>query len=173
MPQHIKAIETHYAGCRFRSRLEARWAIFFDTLGIRWEYEPEGFETSAGRYLPDFRIELYFSLPTWTWFEVKPEGAPDDPRHVAFVGAGNFLTIARGMARDDADQFERDYLITHDSPTWSSATVSQRVGFYCMPGTGYTTTFCEMIEPDIPNRWIDAAYTAARSARFEFGETGR
>src|SRR5262245_20844714 len=53
----IQAIETHYAGCRFRSRLEARWAVFFDYLGIRWEYEPEGFEVENGkRYLPDFYL---------------------------------------------------------------------------------------------------------------------
>ena len=26
----IKAIETYYKGYRFRSRLEARWAVFFD-----------------------------------------------------------------------------------------------------------------------------------------------
>lgn len=32
----IKAIETRYAGCR-RSRLEARWAVVFDTLGFAWE----------------------------------------------------------------------------------------------------------------------------------------
>jgi hypothetical protein len=55
----IKAIETVYKGYRFRSRLEARWAVFFDTLGIEWVYEPEGFETTDGyRYLPDFRIQL-------------------------------------------------------------------------------------------------------------------
>jgi hypothetical protein len=81
----MKAIETIYAGHRFRSRLEARWAVVFDTLGIRWEYEPEGFETSAGRYLPDFRFEDVSvrhcpdsaahdgSLPR-VWAEVK--GAP-------------------------------------------------------------------------------------------------
>lgn len=40
----IKPIETRYAGCRFRSRLEARWAVFFDALKIEWEYEPEGVE---------------------------------------------------------------------------------------------------------------------------------
>ena len=40
----IKAIETRYAGYRFRSRLEARWAVFFDTLGLKWQYEPEGYE---------------------------------------------------------------------------------------------------------------------------------
>ena len=51
----IKAIETEYNGYRFRSRLEARWAVFFDTAGIKYEYEPEGHELSNGdRYLPDF-----------------------------------------------------------------------------------------------------------------------
>lgn len=33
----IKPIETKYKGYRFRSRLEARWAVFFDALGISWE----------------------------------------------------------------------------------------------------------------------------------------
>ena len=53
----IKAIGTVYKGYRFRSRLEARWAVFFDKLGIVYEYEPEGFYLSDGRkYLPDFRV---------------------------------------------------------------------------------------------------------------------
>jgi hypothetical protein len=39
----IKAIETQYKGYRFRSRLEARWAVFFDALDIKWEYEKEGY----------------------------------------------------------------------------------------------------------------------------------
>ena len=30
----IKAIETEYNGYKFRSRLEARWAVFFDALGV-------------------------------------------------------------------------------------------------------------------------------------------
>jgi nucleoside 2-deoxyribosyltransferase len=55
----IKAIETRYKGYRFRSRLEARWAVFFDALGLEWEYEPEGFDLGdAGWYLPDFRVTL-------------------------------------------------------------------------------------------------------------------
>ena len=40
----IKPIETVYNGYRFRSRLEARWAVFFDQLGIKNEYEKEGFD---------------------------------------------------------------------------------------------------------------------------------
>lgn len=30
----IQAIQTRYAGHHFRSRLEARWAVFFDYLGV-------------------------------------------------------------------------------------------------------------------------------------------
>ncbi len=50
----MKAIETIYNGYRFRSRLEARWAVFFDTLGVKWEYEGEGYDLNGTWYLPDF-----------------------------------------------------------------------------------------------------------------------
>lgn len=67
----IKAIETKYKGYRFRSRLEARWAVFFDALGIEWEYEYEGFELSDGsKYLPDFFLP---SFDGGLWCEVKPK----------------------------------------------------------------------------------------------------
>ena len=47
MPATIKAIETVYQGFLFRSRTEARWAVLFDTLGVRWAYELEGFNLTA------------------------------------------------------------------------------------------------------------------------------
>ncbi|MFG3173685.1 hypothetical protein ACGFZC_01275 [[Kitasatospora] papulosa] len=64
----IQPIETRYAGHRFRSRLEARWAVFFDALGIRWEYEPQGYLVGPGRkpYLPDFWLPRQ-----GLWVEVK------------------------------------------------------------------------------------------------------
>lgn len=63
----IKPIETIYNGYRFRSRLEARWAVFFDLMGIEYQYEPEGFDLGEGyRYLPDFY------LPNEdVWVEIK------------------------------------------------------------------------------------------------------
>lgn len=77
------AIQTVYAGCYFRSKLEARWAVFFDSLGIRWNYEPEGYKI-GGTYPSDFDgtsdfeprdVEWYlpdFYLPDLeTWVEVK------------------------------------------------------------------------------------------------------
>ena len=69
----ISAIETEYGGIRFRSRLEARWAVFFDAQKWRWEYEPEGYAIGGVRYLPDFW------MPTLDQFwEVKPESLIDD-----------------------------------------------------------------------------------------------
>jgi hypothetical protein len=53
----VRAIETEWHGCRFRSRLEARWAVYFEALLIDWEYEPEGFVLDDGTYyLPDFLL---------------------------------------------------------------------------------------------------------------------
>ena len=53
----LKPIPTEYKGHLFRSRLEARWAVFFDACGVEWEYEPEGFDLGDGvRYLPDFLL---------------------------------------------------------------------------------------------------------------------
>lgn len=60
MEQTIKPIETIYNSYRFRSRLEARWAVFFNALGVEFEYEPEGFVLPSGKYyLPDFRVKCY------------------------------------------------------------------------------------------------------------------
>lgn len=41
------AIDTHYKGYRFRSRLEARWAIFFDRIQLPYLYEPEDKDSTS------------------------------------------------------------------------------------------------------------------------------
>lgn len=52
----IKPIETKYNGYKFRSRLEARYAVFFDHLGIKYYYEHEGYSLEGIPYLPDFYL---------------------------------------------------------------------------------------------------------------------
>jgi hypothetical protein len=54
--QIFKAIETKYHGYKFRSRLEARWAVFLDELMIDYRYEPEGYVLEEAAYLPDFYL---------------------------------------------------------------------------------------------------------------------
>ena len=65
----IKPIETVYNGYRFRSRLEARWAVFFDVLEIEYDYEPEGFDLDGLWYLPDFWLPNLGQ--GGTWIEIK------------------------------------------------------------------------------------------------------
>lgn len=66
---------TPYDGHRFRSRQEAKWAVFFKHMGIEYEYEDS--DTSCGEkrtlvdfYLPDFEM----------WIEVKHDKFSDDDR---------------------------------------------------------------------------------------------
>jgi len=47
------AITTFYKGYCFRSRLEAKWAAYFDLLKLPWLYEPKDLEW----YIPDFIID--------------------------------------------------------------------------------------------------------------------
>lgn len=67
----MNAIPTKYAGVQFRSRIEARWAAFFDLMAWPWEYEP----IDLAGYIPDFL--LMFKEPLLV--EVKPLlGSPFD-----------------------------------------------------------------------------------------------
>jgi hypothetical protein len=54
--QIFKAIETRYHGYKFRSRLEARWAVFLDELQVDYRYEPQGYVLEETPYLPDFYL---------------------------------------------------------------------------------------------------------------------
>jgi len=64
----ISPIPTEYNRTIFRSRLEARWAVFYDTLGVKWLYEFEGYQLPSGWYLPDFWLPDHKM-----WVEVKPK----------------------------------------------------------------------------------------------------
>lgn len=58
-------IPTNYNGHTFRSLMEARWAVFFDYFGFRWDYEPFGIGVGDEKYLPDFYIrdfDLYVEV---------------------------------------------------------------------------------------------------------------
>lgn len=62
----IQAITTRYNGYQFRSRTEARWAVFFDAMNIKYQFEPQGYDLPSGKYLPDFFLPRYRM-----WVEIK------------------------------------------------------------------------------------------------------
>lgn len=61
-------IETKYKGYKFKSPLAAKWAVFFDELGLPYEYKKEGFDIGGEYYVPGLWV------PVWNAFiEIKRE----------------------------------------------------------------------------------------------------
>ena len=164
----MKAIETTYRGWKFRSRLEARWAVFFDALRIAWEYEPEGFEFADGeRYLPDFFLPGF--CIGGIYVEVKPF-------EQAFEKAHKF-----------SREGKKSILLAHGTPSWGAYTFLKHTGdelIDCsaafkskyLPGGINAREYRLYISPETcdPNHYaVNHAIVAARSARFEFGELER
>ena len=168
----IKAIETVYNGYRFRSRLEARWAVFFDALGIKYDYEPEGFDLGElGWYLPDF----YLSGLKY-YVEIKPGPLNDEEQAklnalndrapegtygaVAFSGTPDYPHWQWG----EADGERR--LIGWENSTGLLAMMLVTEGIVNHPHMDTLRRLAEWFES-----WpFDRPIWAARQARFEHGE---
>jgi hypothetical protein len=216
----IKAIETRYAGCHFRSRLEARWAVFFDHLGIKWQYEPQGFEVSwrlslddgVIRYLPDFYLPdagCYAEVKgQWTDDEchsflnavasIAGPCGPDSTNFVVLPGLSNM--VARSIQATGTTRWRPYVLHFHKGDLlkgpwdfrfrecggygadgWGPiATDVGGDGIYRQNGwdlTGVRHTLLDgthrpLKQSGSDDNAIAAALTAARSARFEHGQSG-
>ena len=168
----IKHIETVYNGYRFRSRLEARWAVFFDAMGIKYEYEPEGYILKDGsRYLPDFLIYVRHRSETDEWepiyVEVKGIMSPYDEKRIKQFPAPLLIL---GNLPADCDEYQKKWV-----EDW-------RFHSYAfMDGDNYCAYFSKF--NGVPwiagwDHWpefdqgesMDRALIKARQARFEHGE---
>lgn len=133
MRNDIRPIPTLYNGITYRSRMEARWAIFFNLGGISVRYEFEGFKTSAGWYLPDFEFK---ETERPAYFEVKPQ-VPNDEEWGKMKALANMkkadVFVAIGAP-------EANYFVWKVLPDWWQEQwyfVSDDEGFvsYMMDGT--------------------------------------
>lgn len=148
------AIQTHYAGCYFRSRIEARWALFFDRLAIPWQYEPQGFNLPSGPYLPDFHLDIGEGI----WWEVKGAEPTEQEMRALF----DLTCETKKVAFIAWGSIPRDY--TDDARI--SDAMGNRVRLRAGPRSiGWVPAALELSGIDNPR--LLAAYTAARSARFE------
>ena len=162
----IKAIPTRYKGCHFRSRLEARWAVFFDSMGWFWTYETEGYHLPrlGGRYyLPDFSVKppntrllieikphttlaledvIADDQPIWNLLDIVLSESPQTQQPAVFYGdPGDFMLLAPHYNATPNDLFTFKRIRYETAFSYSKST-------------------------------FVLAAMAARSARFEHGESG-
>ena len=199
----LKAIQTEYKGYLFRSRLEARWAVFFDAFGVKWEYEPEGYDLGDGiMYLPDFLLHGvtvnhgYYKKNCDIYVEVKGQMNDADAEKInRFYAAGypedsdwgvsGTAVLVVGNIPDGEDMREiidnMQYLAYHDHENWPNFYNFETVDgdyFAAYPGVDKRGVF-NLFGDDSSYLWsmnsaaTEKAFREARQARFEFGETPR
>lgn len=152
----MKPIETHWKGYRFRSRLEARWAVFMTAAGIRWEYEPEGFDLGElGWYLPDF-ICLH-NPGRGPYVEIKP--TRPNSRELE-----KLVTVC-ALARGGDGAYGAFIWGAPGNEEWISI---HKDGF--LDGGENTTDLIGYLSSFLLKGSYQNAVEAARSARFEHGE---
>lgn len=168
----IKAIETAYDGYRFRSRLEARYAVFLNVLNILWDYEKEGYDLGPlGYYLPDFW------LPQWNIFaEVKPTRFTQEEFYKA-------AALPHGCLLLDGTPDIRHFYLAGAYPLEEVASDWEAYKLTGIDGYGTVNLEWTLAKGRL---WYDYgegvesynfdtlpdAVIAARSARFEHGECG-
>jgi len=67
----IKPKKIKYGGVSYKATLEARWAVFFDSLGIKYEYEPVYDEVETGGRVAFYKPDYYLSELD-IFIEIKP-----------------------------------------------------------------------------------------------------
>jgi hypothetical protein len=177
----LQAIETRYKGYLMRSRLEAKYGVFFDTLNIDWEYEINGFNLhEAGYYLPDFWLPKLEC-----WIEIKGQ-APTEAEKLKAAALARFgkndVYLYVGMPGGATGAFWYTGVFAHRINTaqlenevwggngWTLAKCGQcgTTGF--VYAYKFTDLKCGCNAWESTTQLLRKAYFAARSARFEYGE---
>ncbi|MBI2425881.1 MAG: hypothetical protein HYV27_23860 [Candidatus Hydrogenedentes bacterium] len=182
----MQPIQTRYKGYMFRSRVEAKWVVFFDRLGVRWDYESEGYQLPNGKgYLPDFKLVLPDA--TIVYCEVKSmETDQFEGEHLvklralssglkcyAILLTGIPAFRAYNMVYPDANdnafsavlfQDYPPYVIVVDEYWWRVLDIEHSTGILKL------TLDQRGIRKAFGKGYVEAI-AAARGARFEFGET--
>ena len=177
MATDIRAIPTFYKGISFRSRLEARWAIIFDQLGIDWRYETEGYDIQIEqgfsiRYLPDF-VLMGGSIrcPKQLFVEVKGNMQSDDAlkieafsQHYPIYIVGNIPQELMDICNGIDNEFRLPYynFQTVDGDYFGAVLGAAKNGGWGLFGAA-GSYWAEMDE--VKTR---RAYAMARAAHFEY-----
>lgn len=104
MINEIKVKPTIFKGIKYRSRLEARWAVFFDSLNIIAKYEHEKFNLIINGQrvacIPDFYIPIQGGFSESIYFEIRPKETVDQILIEKVTGLANLTKINVAILND-------------------------------------------------------------------------
>jgi len=180
-PAHpaLQPIQTLYNGYHFRSRLEARWAVFLDCLDLGWRYELEGYVVGGEPYLPDFylpTLDVFLEIkPTAPRFDSREDRvaralavASDKPVYLLYGP----LVAAAGFGSDDDFAAATAYFPDgwDDDPYfWCECALCGWIGLEFEGRSARLACGCQV--GDRAHNWASrrllSAYAAAREMRFE------
>jgi hypothetical protein len=170
-----------YEGTKFRSPVQARWGIFFHTIGLEYEYRPvdaDGVCHESSFWLP----ELNF------WFEVKDREPTEQEKNLCHRLADRFsqivlMAIGAPKPRDQILIFPlststRFHFPGHEGARFHFADDRRNERqFWLLSDSGAASCIGPETGPD-HDRWpglygaTRRGYEAARTARFERAQTG-
>ena len=182
----MEALKTYYNGYEFRSRLEAKWAVYLDAIGAKYDYEPEGYKLKNGEcYLPDFKIYAGKNsggrTPEVFYLEVKGDPTEKDKRKCLGFAKEAPILVVKNLYKVRNGDWGRDCWLDDDiTPDWfNNFSTVDGDEYPCMLGAsknGEIGLYGGDWMYSLGERSMDAEATIhailkARSARFEFGET--
>lgn len=179
--EQIAAKPTTYNGYLFRSKLEAKWAVFFDRLNVPYVYEPEAFLCSDGsQYTPDFYLPESFLRDAdrkGLYLEIKPYEFSDDDyeeRITSAFGDGKSLCLFVGDPYDSIctgfgyPEHDRNHQL---NPWWDNYMML----FYCEKCKVLKAEFsegnymyCPICDSGRETEMISQAAIYARQYRFDY-----
>lgn len=169
----LKAIETRYNGYRFRSRLEAKWAVFLHDCLIAYQYEPEGFQCPSGWYLPDFWIPVIGTNDA-SFLEIKPAHKPfEEKTFHCLAELSNSFQQTAFLVVGDPVEFDLHFHFPSNHYGWLCSPHNESIKHN---NRSNSVSLAEMLarktitqQDEITKILENARY--ARSVRFEHGES--
>jgi hypothetical protein len=174
----VNVLPTMYKHYAFRSRTEARWAVFLDLAYIPFRYEYEGFDLGNIWYLPDFWLPAH-----QMWLEIKGDRPTDGERCKAqqLAAGTRYPAVVFG---GDVWHTTPGYLFLPQQPDrvffpcfWAACAVCHSVGVVLDQTYGSGVGMCQCWRQGTSHpgqgrqtggsRGIAAAFQSARQARFE------
>lgn len=160
----FQAIKTKYNGYKFRSRLETHWAVYFNELGVEYQYEIEGIDLQYnGKYLPDFLLfGEYFLEIKPRWYSISDADKKCWQNQINAISKVSELSLVT----------QKPVYIAFGDP------LEHHIWVY-LKGTQVNLRFNAFLEFDVSEKAIGYKLQnphmkeaiIARESRFEFGET--